>query len=110
MKKIIFSLLFLAVFSSSSIAAEKDYKICSIGGYFVGAENMFLSDLAAHIMIKQLAINDPICTAAWKNAIDIGKRHAWTGKIKTEEEVIIMQQAVEFQSQVYDAITSNMDY
>jgi len=94
-EKISFSLLLLAVFSNSSIAAEKDYKICSIEGYFLGAENMFLSDVALHIRVKQeklIPLNDPTCKAMWKNAIEIGKRHAWTGKIKTEKEVIIMQQ------------------
>jgi len=98
---------------AAQAAAEKDYKICSIGGYFVGAENMFLSDVAWHILVKQeklIPLNDPTCKAMWKNAIKLGKLPALSGIIKTEEEVIIMQQAVEFQSKVYDAIISNMKY
>ena len=110
MKKIIFSFLFLAVFTNSSIAAEKDYKISSIGGFFSGSGEVFLSGLALHIRVKQIDLDEPICAAAWKNAIVIGLHFSTTGKFRNQTDRTVGSQAATFKSQVYDAVISNMDY
>jgi len=111
MKKIIFSLLLLAVFSSSSIAAEKDYKICSIAGYFWGTKQDFLQGVASHIKGKQhISLDDPICNAAWKNGNEIAKNFAKSGKLRNETDVTVYQQASKFESQVYAAVISNINY
>jgi len=111
MRKIIFSFLLLAVFSSSSIAAEKDYKICSIAGYFWGTKQDFLQGVASHIKGKQhISLDDPICAAAWKNAVETGENFSSTGKIRNQADRTVIKQAATFQSQVYDAVISNMNY
>jgi len=112
MKKILVSLILLVVSSSSSIAAEKDYKICSIAGYFLGYEYSFLRRVAGRVAVKQQMdlINDPICNATWKNANEIAKNLAKLGKLRNETDVTVYQQASKFELQVYDAIISNMNY
>jgi len=112
MKKVIFSVLLLSVFSSSSIAAEKDYKLCSLGGYFFGAEQNFLQGVASRIAEKQQMniIDDPICAAAWKNGIDVAKHLAKSSKLRNKTDATIIQQAFKFREQVYDAVISNMNY
>ena len=111
MKKIkILSLLQFAVYSISRIAAEKDYKICSIGGFFSGSGEMFLSGLALHIRVKQIDLDEPICAAAWKNATGIGLYFSSTGKFRNQTDHTVGSQAATFKSQVYDTVISNMDY
>ena len=51
--KNLFLLLFFAIFSSTATATEEDYKLCTIGGYFSGTNDKFLSGLAAHIAEKK---------------------------------------------------------
>ena len=111
MKKIIFSFLFLAVFSSSSIAAEKDYKICSIAGFFWGTQQKFLHGVAFRILGKQqISIGDPICDAAWKKGIEIAEHFSKSSQARNVLDKVILDQAVGFQTQVYDAVISNMNY
>ena len=88
--KNLFLLLFLLVFSSTVTATEEDYKLCTIGGYFSGTNDKFLSGLAAHIAEKKHVFGDPICEAAWANGYRVGEKLTKTGKIKdpSEREII----------------------
>ncbi len=61
-------------------------------------------------MRKQIAMNDPICTAAWKDAVEIGENLSSTGKIRNQTDLTVSDQAATFKSQVYDAIISSMNY
>lgn len=105
-----FLLMFFIAFSSPGVAAEEDYKLCNIGGYFSGTNDKFLSGLAAHIAQKKNIFGDPICDAAWDNAYRIGEELAKTGKIKVQAEREIIHQAAAFSTKVYEAISSRINF
>ena len=97
-------------FSSSSIAAEQDYRLCTVGGYFSGTHDKFLSGLAAHIAEKKKIFGNPICNAAWENAFRIGEKLYKTGRVQDQAEGEIIHQAAAFSSKVYDAISARIDF
>jgi len=108
--KNLFLLLFLLVFSSTVTATEEDYKLCTIGGYFSGTNDKFLSGLAAHIAEKKHVFGDPICEAAWANGYRVGEKLTKTGKIKDPSEREIIQQATAFSSKIYETISSRVKF
>jgi hypothetical protein len=108
--KNLFLLLFLLVFSSTVTATEEDYKLCTIGGYFSGTNDKFLSGLAAHIAEKKHVFGDPICDAAWANGYRVGEKLTKTGKIKDPSEREIIQQATAFSSKIYETISSRVKF
>ncbi len=108
--KNLFLLLFLLVFSSTVTATEEDYKLCTIGGYFSGTNDKFLSGLAAHIAEKKHVFGDPICEAAWANGYRVGEKLTKTGKIKDPSEREIIQQATAFSSRIYETISSRIKF
>jgi hypothetical protein len=108
--KNLFLLLFLLVFSSTVTATEEDYKLCTIGGYFSGTNDKFLSGLAAHIAEKKHVFGDPICDAAWANGYRVGEKLTRTGKIKDPSEREIIQQATAFSSKIYETISSGIKF
>ncbi|SEK98751.1 hypothetical protein [Nitrosovibrio tenuis] len=105
-----FLTIFFLAFSSPSIATEKDYKLCTIGGYFSGTHDKFLSGLAAHIAQKKNVFGTPICNAAWENAFRIGEKLYKTGRVQEQAEGEIIQQAAAFSAKVYDAISARIDF
>jgi hypothetical protein len=109
MKKLLLILVLVAV-SSSSVAAEKDYKICSIAGFLQGEDSSFIASVARHIMNKRIDMNDPVCTAAYKDAVEIGQHMSRTGKIRNQTDKTVIFQAVDFKSELFNAVTSNMNY
>ncbi|MBA4143842.1 MAG: hypothetical protein H0X43_12840 [Nitrosospira sp.] len=104
------SLIFFLSFSNASLAVDRDYKLCTIGGYFSGAGDKFLSGLAGHTAKKRHFLDDPICTAAWENAYRIGEKLAKTGKIKDQADQEVVHQATVFSTKVYEAISSRIDF
>lgn len=108
--KNLFLLLFLLVFSSTVTATEEDYKLCTIGGYFSGTSDKFLSGLAAHIAEKKHVFGDPICDAAWANGYRVGEKLTKTGKIKDPSEREIIHQAAVFSSKIYETISSRIKF
>jgi|APThiThiocy_ev2_2_1041544.scaffolds.fasta_scaffold00540_15 hypothetical protein len=110
------SLIFFAAFSSSSpgfaaekdtkpvAKAEKDYKICTVGGYYSGTDDKFLSGLATHMAQKRNILHDPICGALWRNAYKIGATVTKTGAIHDQAEEIAVKEATEFSRKVYEAV------
>lgn len=108
MKRKYLLLLLLLVFSNAGGAETEDYQICSVGGYFAGAEEKFLSGLAAHLAAKKKILTNPICVAVWKNAHAFGVHHSRTGRIESEAEGVVVKQANEFSAQVYDAVSASI--
>ena len=68
-----FSLVFFVAFSNPSVAAEKNYKICTAGGYFAGADDKFLSGLATHMAQKKNILNDPYAARYGETHIRLAK-------------------------------------
>jgi hypothetical protein len=119
MKKIIFSLLLLVVFSSSSIAAEKDYKMCSITGFLLGEKEKFIAGVAMRIVIKNGFLQkegrsevDPICDALMEKAVKMGAAYFKRGRFSPKEpdELRLGVEAIKFANKVYDAAISKIDY
>ncbi len=102
--------IFLVVFSSPGFASEEDYKFCTVGGYFSGTNDKFLSGLAAHVAQKKKVFGSPICNAAWENGYRIGEKLSETGKIKEPAEREIVHQAAAFSAKIYEAISSRINF
>ena len=119
MKKIILSFLLLVAFSSSSISAEKGYKMCSIAGYLDGAKKEFMHGVAMRIVMEKKLMNkegtnaiDPICEALYEKAQDTGVADLKRGKynFKFIDEVKLASEVKNFSNMVYDVIISNINW
>ena len=99
---VLYSLISVIAFPGSSVAAEKDYPLCTVGGYFSGSGDKFLSELARNSAQERKILGDPICDAAWKNGYKAGENFSKTGKPRNHAEQFVMQQATEFRAQVSD--------
>jgi len=119
MKKIILSFLLLIAFSSSSFSAEKDYKMCSIAGYFDGAKKEFMFGIAMRIVMKKKLMNkegtnatDSICETLYQKAQDTGVADLKRGKynFKFVDEVKLASEVNIFSNKVYDSIISNINW
>jgi hypothetical protein len=118
MKMKLLSLILFAAFSSPGFAAEKDhkpttkaekdYKICTVGGYYSGTDDKFLAGLATHMAQKKDILHDPICGALWRNAYKIGATVTKTGAIHDQAEEIAVKEATEFSRKVYEAVSRNI--
>src|SRR5687768_3616051 len=102
--------LFFMGFASPGVASEEDYKFCTIGGYFSGTNDKFLSGLAGHIAEKKHVFGDPICDAAWANGYRIGEKLTKTGKITEPAEREIINQATAFSAKIYETIASRLNF
>jgi hypothetical protein len=119
MKKIIFSILFLAIFSSPSIAAEIDYKMCSIAGFLSGDREKFVASVAMRILSKKGLMRkqgshgaDPKCQALWEKAHKLGVAHFIRGRydfINNNDEALLGADANDFADEIRDAVISNMN-
>lgn len=103
-------MIFFVTFSSANFAAEMDFKICAAGGFWAGAGDRFLSGLALHIRGKKNLNFNPTCSVIWKNAYETGEYASKTGKVLNPEEEIIIQQANDFGTQVYEALAKNINF
>jgi hypothetical protein len=119
MKKIILSFLLLIAFSSSSFSAEKDYKMCSIAGYFDGAKKEFMFGIAMRIVMEKKLMNkegtngtDSICETLYQKAQDTGVADLKRGKynFKFVDEVKLASEVNIFSNKVYDSIISNINW
>ena len=119
MKKIILSFLLLVAFSSSSISAEKGYKMCSIAGYLDGVKKEFMYGVAMRIVMEKELMNkegtnaiDPICETLYEKAQDAGATDLKRGKynFKFIDEVKLASEVNIFSNRVYDAIISNVNW
>jgi len=118
MKKLLL-ILVLVVFSNSSIAADKDYTMCSITGYLVGNEEKFVAGIATRIIMETGILEtergtfkvDPICDALMEKGIRIGKADLKRGKYnhKNMDEMRLGVDASKFKDKVYDVTISGME-
>ena len=96
----------LALVAPIANAAEKnDYKFCTAAGYWLGANDPFMGQLAAHIVSKRGLMSDPVCMSAWKAASEVGRRVTQHGF--TNEDMPVVKQANEISNKVYDFIEVN---
>lgn len=96
----------LLLVSTSSSHAETADQLCTAGGYYSGAQDQFLSSLAAHILNQRNQLGTPTCGALWRKAVEVGKHFSKTGKPRPSDERVISE-AGNFSRKIYDAITKS---
>ena len=102
--------LTILVYSGLCLSAENEYKICTAGGYYTGAEDKLLSGLAMHIAVKRGIFGDARCSADWSSAYEAGKNFYSTGKFRNESDREIAKLASKFSSQVYENLSNNIKF
>jgi hypothetical protein len=96
----------LLLFSVSPSHAESADQLCTAGGYYSGAQDRFLSSLAAHILNQRNQLSTAACGALWREAVEVGEHFSKTGKPRPSDERVISE-AGNFSSKVYNAITKS---
>ena len=100
------AITFLLLLSTSSSHAETADQLCTAGGYYSGAQDHFLSSLAAHILNQRNQLSTPACGALWREAVEVGEHFSKTGKPRPSDKRVISE-AGNFSGKVYDAITKS---
>ena len=91
------------------VAAEnKELAMCSVTGYFEGNGNRFLYELAARALEKNRFNADAECASALKFGKEVGFKFVKPGRVKTDEEAVVINHAEHFSNLVYDAILSKV--
>lgn len=96
----------LLLFSTSLSHAETADQLCTAGGYYSGAQDQFLSSLAAHILNQRDQLSTPACRALWREAVVVGEHFSKTGNPRPSDEPVISE-AGNFSRKVYDAIAKS---
>ena len=77
-KKLLITLMFFSSVSTS-LAAEDAYKYCVIAGFANGADDRLILSLALQVIADKGVLGTPVCSAAWKNSNEEGKKFTNTG-------------------------------
>lgn len=83
--------------------AESAEQICTAGGYYSGANDHFMSGLAAHILSQRNQLSTPSCGALWREAAEVGRYFSKNGKARPSDARVITE-AANFGGKVYDSI------
>lgn len=113
MKKIIiksFLLVCLEGLVSPSFAAEEDFRICTVAGYYMGTQERFLGGLAFYMAGERGLIQNGVCTALVKSGHAVGESLSKTGKVSNQEEANILLEANEFGTKVYKLLSSKINF
>lgn len=111
MKKLFLPLLLIALSWSLPVAAEDiEHSMCSVTGYYEGNGNRFLYELAAHALEKNRFNADPECFSALKFGKEVGVKFSKPGRVKTNEEAVVINHAEHFSNLIYDAILSKVRF
>lgn len=108
MNKVILMILLVLV-SYAANAKDDNYKYCSIAGYFTGVEDHFYASIASRKM-WELYFNDSICSALYRDGLNIGKSVKKNNSAKEGSEVDIFSQAAEFKAKIERFILKGAGY
>lgn len=84
MRKLFF--LVALLFSASAFAVDESENICTAGGYYDGANEDFLVNLALHILSQRKVLGTLKCNALWDEGRDVGKRLSGTGQLSRDTD------------------------
>ena len=93
-----------------AIASEQNYSICRVTGYYEGKSDQFLYELASRVLAKNRLNIDPVCSDNIKLGREIGIKFSKPGKVKSEQDAEVMEEAAHFSNLIYDAILSKVKF
>jgi hypothetical protein len=108
LKLLYFCLALTASFSSQ--AADKDYSICTVAGFYEGDNNRFLTDLAETIAAKNNLFGDEKCSLALKEGKAAGERYSKQVSDRRATDAEIIRKAHNFSTLIYDSILSRVKF
>ncbi len=104
-------IILLPLLSSSHVLADNDpYAICSIGGFFRGTNNKFMSGITTHIISRKKIFNNPTCIKLHNKSFKIGRKLVAGDNINNQQEIKIINSANDFREKVYKTISIHMGY
>jgi hypothetical protein len=103
------ALLVFAAAISPAYAAGDVEQLCAAGGYYTGAQDRFMSGLAAHVLTKRGELGTLTCSALWKNGYRVGEYFSKTGK-PMAEDAKVFEAAGAFSQRVYTSIAKGAGY
>lgn len=104
-------ILCLSVSFHSANAAEDDpYAICSIGGFFRGTSNKFMSGITTHIITRKEMSNDTRCISLHNKSFQLGRKVVAGDNINDPADLDIINMASDFRENVYETISAQMGY
>ena len=110
-KSLIATIICLSLASHSAVAAEKDpYAICSIGGFFRGTSNKFMSGITTHIITRKKIFNNPTCIRLHNESFQLGRKLVAGDNINDPAELDVINMANDFRDNVYKTISTQMGY
>lgn len=102
-------LLLAALILSPQVLADDSDQLCTAGGYYSGAQDQFMSDVATYVLSKRKVLGNTKCTALWQAAFPVGERITRTGNFKPEDRSII-NDAQAFGLRVVSSIAKGAGY
>lgn len=96
--------------SLTCLAADRDYSICAVTGFYEAGNNRFLTDLAERVAAKNNLFGDELCTTAIKAGKEVGLRYSKPGVVRTEADNVIIRDATHFSNLIYDSILSRVKF
>lgn len=105
-----FYIFVLMLVSCAAVAADKDYTICAVAGFYEGDNNRFLTDLAERVAAKNNLFGDEKCTLALKEGKAVGQRFSKPGEERRVTDYEIIRSSTHFSNLIYDSILSRVKF
>lgn len=102
-------LLFLSV-TANAFADDDPYAICSIGGFFRGSNNKFMSGITTHIITRKKIFNNPTCIKLHNKSFQLGRKIVAGDNINNQQEIKIINDANDFRGKIYESISRQIGY
>jgi len=110
MRKAYLIVLLSLITSPGAFAQDDPYEICSIGGFFRGTDNKFMSGITTHIITRKNIFNNPTCIALHNKSFQLGRNLVAGDNIDKPQEIKIINAANDFREKVYKTISVKMGY
>ena len=94
----------------SHAAAEKDYSLCSVAGFYEGSNNRFLTDLAERVATKNNLFGVESCNVAFKEGKAVGERSIKPNAERRVTDIEIIRNAQSFSNSIYNSLLSRVQF
>lgn len=104
-------MLFLFFIAPSNVVADSDpYAICSIGGFFRGTDNKFMSGITTHIISRKQIFDDPTCITLHNKSFQLGRKVVAGENTNNQDELKVINDANDFREKVFKSISTQIGY